>query len=206
MTDFFVNRGVFSGSTRAFRKFLGPASKEMLKNSMTNWSKALRGIISFALTLTGLEEDSHQIVFNNDGLINEFASLKTNKDIEEFSKKYGLLGIKAPDTEQVNSQHPLVKATLQPSFIFNGYGFSVFEPLDLWFWHINEVRQILKLYNTLRKDSSEERVNQIIEIKMAKGRFGSLAEDRRITERFFIHWTKGGQLLILPKSLKTRQC
>lgn len=33
-------------------------------------------------------------------LMSEFASLKTIKDIEAFSKKYGLLGIKHPDSER----------------------------------------------------------------------------------------------------------
>ncbi|MBT2663084.1 hypothetical protein [Bacillus sp. ISL-45] len=91
----------------------------------------------------------------------------------------------------MNSQAPAIKATLQPKFIFNNYGFSVFEPIELWQWHINEVKKILKLYNAVRKGSSDEVMYKIIEIKMHSGMFGSLAEDRTISERYFVHWTDG---------------
>ena len=139
---------------------MGDFSKELLQKSVNNWGKALsKGMeekLSLGMKLVGLEETSNQIVFNNEGLIEKFALLKTNKDIEAFSKKYGLLGIKHPDTEQVDSQHPAILYTLQPSFIFNDYGFSVFEPIQLWNWHINEVRQALKLYDAVRKERSDE--------------------------------------------------
>ena len=183
---------------------LGPASKEILRNSIDNWSKALGGRISFALKLAGVEEDSHQIVFNNDGLMDEFASLKTIKDIEAFSKKYGLLGIKHPDNEQVNSQSPLIKATLQPSFLFNNYDFSVFEPVELWQWHINQVQKILRLYHAVRKASSDELIYEIVEIKIHSGMFGSLAEDREVTDRYFVHWTDGEKILMLPEDYEEK--
>lgn len=183
---------------------LGPASKQILKNSIDNWSKALGGRLSFALKLAGLEKASHQIIFNNDGLINEFASLKTIKDIEVFSKEYGLLGVQPPDSIQVNSQSPAIQATLQPSYIYTNYGFSVFEPIELWRWHIKEVQQILKLYQITRKASSDELKNDLVEIKMHRGIFGSLAEDRKITERYFIHWIDGEAILMLPKDLEEK--
>ncbi|WP_116316306.1 hypothetical protein [Bacillus subtilis] len=183
---------------------LGPASKEILKNSINNWSKALRGKMSFALKLAGLEEDSHQMVFSNTGLMSEFASLKTIKDIEAFSKKYGLLGIKHPDSEQVNSQTPLIKATLQPAFIFINYGFSVFEPIELWQWHINEVQKILRLYHAVRKASSDELIYEIVEIKMHSGMFGSLTEDKEITDRYFVQWINGEEILMLPEHFEEK--
>ena len=183
-------------------------SEESLSHSVNNWSKAIsRGMereLSFALKLAGSEKKSNQIIFNNDGLINEFSILKTLEDIKTFSQKYGLLGVKAPDTEQVNSKNPLVLATLQPHFIYNAYGFSVFEPVDLWFWHINEVRQILKLYDVVRKDSSDDRVNELIEIKEHNGRFGSLAEDRTTMDRYFVYWTKGELILMLPEGMEEK--
>ncbi|PFO04669.1 hypothetical protein COJ85_11600 [Bacillus sp. AFS076308] len=183
---------------------LGPVSKEILKTSFDNWNKALGGRISFALYLTGLEESSQQIVFNNDGLMSKFASLKTTKDIEEFSKKYGLLGIRNPDSEQVNSQSPLARATLHPSWLFNNYGFSVFEPIELWKWHINEIRKILRLYHAVKKANSDEQLYEIVEIKMDSGMFGSLAEDRTITTRYFVYWTDGEKILLLPEEFEER--
>ncbi|GAB6259311.1 hypothetical protein [Peribacillus sp. N1] len=183
---------------------LGPGSKEVLNISMNNWIKALRGKMSFALKLMGLEEDSRQIVFNNDGLMSEFASLKTLEDIELFSKKYGLLGIQHPDSTQVNSKSPAIQATLQPSFIFNNYGFSVFEPIELWRWHINEVQKILRLYHAIRKANSDELITEIVEIKMHRGIFGILAEDREITDRYFIYWTDGEEILMLPEDFEEK--
>ncbi|MED3897389.1 hypothetical protein P4797_20665 [Priestia aryabhattai] len=183
---------------------VGPISKEILKNSIDNWHKALRGNMSFVLKLAGIERDSHQIIFNNDGLMNEFAGLKTIKDIEAFSKKYGLLGIQHPEDAQVNSPFPEVKATLQPSFIFKNYGFSVLEPIELWQWHINEVQKILKLYHALRKANSDELIDDIIEVKMLKGMFGSLAEDRRIIERYFVYWANGEEILMLPEDFEEK--
>ncbi|KHE71931.1 hypothetical protein [Halobacillus sp. BBL2006] len=187
---------------------VGPATEEILRKSANNWSKAMSiGMereLSLALKLAGSERDSHQIIFNNDGLINEFSHLKTVEDIEAFSQKYGLLGVNPPDSEQVNSKSTLVWATLQPYFIYNTYGFSVFEPIDLWFWHINEVRQILKLYDVVRKDSSDDRVDDLIEIKEHSGRFGSLAEDRTTMDRYFVYWTEGELILMLPKDMEER--
>lgn len=183
---------------------LGPASKEMLKNSIDNWSKALDGNISLALKLAGLEQVSHQTVFENKDLITDFAGLKTVKDIETFSMRYGLLGIKHPDYEQVNSQTTLVKATLQPEFIFTSYGISVFEPINLWWWHINQVQKILRLYHAVRKAGSDELLYNILEIKTHKGMFGSLAEDREVTERYFIHWTDGEPIVMLPVVLEEK--
>ncbi len=183
---------------------LGPASKEMLKNSIDNWSKALGGRISYVIKLAGLEEDSHQMVFNNKELMSEFASLKSIKDVEAFSKKYGLLGIKPPDYDQVNSQSPLIKATLQPNFIFTNYGFSVLEPIELWQWHINGVQKILRLYHAVKKASSDELIYEIVEIKMRRGMFGSLAEDREVTDRYFVHWTNGEAILMLPEDFEEK--
>lgn len=183
---------------------LGPASKEILEESINNWSKALGGNLSFALKLAGLERDSHQIVFNNDGLMDEFASLKTIKEIESFSMKYGLLGIKHPENTQVYSQSPAIKATLDPSTLFTKYDFSVFEPLELWHWHINEVQKILRLYHTARKSNADELLYEVIEIKMHSGMFGSLAEDREVTQRYFVHWTTGEPILMLPHEFEEK--
>lgn len=183
---------------------LGPAAKEILENSIDNWKKALGGKISSALKLAGLEENSHQIIFNNDGLMSQFASLKTLEDIEVFSKKYGLLGIQHPNSTQVNSKSPAIEATVQPSFIFTNYGFSVFEPIVLWQWHISEVQKILRLYHAVRKASSNELIYEIIEIKMKRGMFGSLAEDREITERYFVHWTDWISILMLPTEFEEK--
>lgn len=181
---------------------LGPGSEEILNESINNWRKALGGNLSFALRIAGRERDSHQILFNNNGLMEEFSSLKTLKDIETFSMKYGLLGIQHPESAQVNSLSPAVKFTLRPSFIFNNYGFSVFEPIQLWQWHINQVHKILRLYHAVRKASSDELIYEIVEIKMRRGMVYILAEDKEVTDRYFVHWRDGEEILMLPESFE----
>lgn len=177
---------------------------EFVIDSLINWRKALGNEISTVLMLEGPESNSNQIIFNKDGLIREFSSLNTNEDIKLFSKNYGLLGIRFPESKQLNSQEPSVKATLNLNYFFNNYGFSVLEPVELWRWHITEVRNILKLYDLVKKSSPEDRVYETIEIKQSKGKYGDLAEDQEIYERYFVHWTSGLPILELPEEFEEK--
>jgi hypothetical protein len=183
---------------------VGVGSQELLTESINNWRKALRGRTSFALMLAGDEKESRQIIFKHKGLMNEFAKLKTIKDIESFAMKYGLLGVEHPESLQVNSKSPAIRATLIPSFIFTSYGFSVFEPIELWQWHINQVRKILKLYNAVRKASSDDLIYEILEVKMHTGMFGDLTEDKEVTDRYFVHWTDGELIERLPEHFEEK--
>ncbi|MDQ0880965.1 hypothetical protein [Peribacillus sp. V2I11] len=183
---------------------LGPASEEILNESKNNWRIVLGGNLKSALKIAGRERKSRQIFFNINGLMEEFSSLKTLNDIETFSMKYGLLGIQHPENAQVNSLSPAVKFTLQPSFIFNNYGFSVLEPIQVWQWHINQVRKILRLYHAVRKASSDELIYEIVEIKMRRGMVYILTEDKEVTDRYFVHWRDGEEILMLPESFESK--
>ncbi|MFP3886789.1 hypothetical protein U8V97_15180 [Priestia filamentosa] len=182
-------------------------SEELLRSSIYKWSIAIDKTMGkemvLGLKLADKFKEPHEIYFNKEGLINEFVRLKTPEDITSFAQKYGLLGIKAPDIEQITSTYPVVQYLMRPSYIFTGYDFSVFEPIDLWIWHIKEVRQIFKLYNVVKKKSSDEQVNELIEIKIHKGRLEDhLYEDGDILNSFFVHWTSGEQILKLPQLLE----
>ncbi len=187
---------------------IGGFSEELLIESINNWRKALRIVtgqdLSLALKLDLTKEQPYQITFNNEGLMNEFASLKTIKDIESFSKKYGLLGIKPPDKNQLENPYSSVRRTIQEAFIFNDYGFSVFEPIELWLWHISEVRKILKLYDVIRNESSENLIKEIIEIRKpiehkTSGLHFGKAE---LTEPVYVNWNTGEHILLLPETMK----
>ncbi|MBM7096653.1 hypothetical protein JSY36_12935 [Bacillus sp. H-16] len=95
------------------------------------------------------------IDYDNSGISFLFSKLKSTKDIEEFSKIYGLLGVTPPDKWKT-SQIEL------PNFseIIHDlkYGKSYFEPLILWEWHIKNVRRLLKLYRALLKESGGDSV------------------------------------------------
>lgn len=186
---------------------LGDFSDELLRSSIYKWNiaidKAMGKKMVLGLKLADRKKEPHEIIFNKEGLINEFVRLKTPEDITSFAQKYGLLGIKAPDIDQITSSYSVVQYLLRPSYIFTGYDFSVFEPIDLWIWHINEVRQIFKLYNVVKKKSSDDQVNELIEIKIHKGMLEDhLYEDDEITNSFFVHWTSGEQILKLPQQLE----
>lgn len=71
-------------------------------------------------------------------------------------------------------------------------------------WHINQVRKILKLYNAVRKASSEDLIYEIVEVKMHKGMFSDLTEDREVTDRYFVHWTDGELIQILPEHFEEK--
>lgn len=185
---------------------MGPSSKEILRSSIYKWKIAVRLIenedLTACLKLVDLSRDSRQLIFNNKGLINEFAHLNTKEQIIDFSNKYGLLGISAPDSEQLNSIEWATRQTIHPKFIYNNYGHSVFEPINLWFWHIKKAQNILKLYNAIKNNPSEDRINNIIEVRLKKGRFESLDENRSLSERYFVYWIGGDEIGMLPKDME----
>ncbi|MGE1118334.1 hypothetical protein [Bacillus altitudinis] len=183
---------------------LGPYSENLLLMSIRNWEIALGRKLNYVLRLVGREEETKIVEFNIDGLLNEFAGLKSKKEIEHFSIKYGLLGIEHPSTEQLDSSFPVLKALLTPEFLFTNYGFSALEPIELWEWHIQLVRRILKLYHAIEKGKPEEYINDIIEIKLDSGHFGTYVDDTKIYERYFVYWTNGEKILMLPSDYEEK--
>lgn len=187
-------------------ELIGPASKKILKSSISNWTRAIDLIenkkLSHALKLTDMNEQTHIQKFTNKDIMIKFSELKTLEDIVTFSKKYGLLGVSAPSKEQLESVDWAVLQTKHPIYVYNSYGFSVFEPLDIWWWHITQVRSILKLYRAIKSYDSEESVINIIEIKMRKGRFSPIEEDQTISERYFVNWINGDEIFILPEIIE----
>ncbi|SMQ60886.1 hypothetical protein SAMN05444673_0435 [Bacillus sp. OV166] len=187
---------------------IGGFSEEFLTESINSWQKGMKILvdrdISLALMLNTSKTDPHQIIFNTEGLMNEFATLKTFKDIESFSKKYGLLGIKHPDLNHLYSPHPVSQYTKKASYIFHTYGFSVFEPIELWLWHIHEVQKILRLYDVIRNESSEEQIREIIEIKDPFEHDPSdiYFEKIQINKPFNVHWTTGERIFMLPETMR----
>lgn len=187
---------------------IGGFSEEYLTESINNWRKAMKILVdcelSLALMLDVSKPNPHQITFNTEGLMIEFASLKTFKDIESFSKKYGLLGVKHPDMNHIESPHPVTQFTKKVSYIFNDYGHSVFEPLELWLWHINDVQQILKLYDVIRNECSEERIKEVIKIESLDKNILSMSDFNEfdLYDKWYVHWSTGEKILYLPKAMK----
>ncbi len=72
---------------------------------------------------------------NLKGLAARFAGLKSNRDINEFAREYGLLGVKGY-SRLVNVGAPL-------------YGSKSYEPITFWYRHINDIQRLLLLYRAL---------------------------------------------------------
>lgn len=98
------------------------------------------------------------------GVAVKFASLETNKDIIEFAKEYGLLGV------------------LNFSYRNVDYGLTVFEPLYWWRLYINHVKRLLKLYEILKKKHK----NQSIDI------IGELVNYKEENGMITFEWIEGG--------------
>lgn len=98
------------------------------------------------------------------GVAIKFASLETNKDIIEFSKEYGLLGV------------------LSLSFRDTDYGLTVFEPIHWWKHYINHVKKLLKLYEMLKKKHKNQSIDIVGELVSYQERNGMIT----------FEWIEGG--------------
>ncbi|MEK5176920.1 hypothetical protein NST63_27635 [Heyndrickxia sp. FSL W8-0496] len=112
------------------------------------WSRFL-GIeeISKGIIATGQE---HKGDLATRGIAYEFSKLKTEQDISTFANKYGLLGIKLPETKKRWANFLSGKKTFGNTiFLILDLDYPIFEPLDLWYFFIDYVRKLLKLYRAL---------------------------------------------------------
>lgn len=100
------------------------------------------------LVNTGIEQNFEIKDLNIDRISVEFSGLESDREILDFSKKYGLLG--------------LGKATQNMSFLddrrelhlyIGGFSYEAtyVEPLKLWHWHVKHVKKLLQLARALSK-------------------------------------------------------
>ncbi|QDZ80167.1 hypothetical protein [Priestia megaterium] len=101
-----------------------------------------------------------------EGIAIKFSSLETNKDILEFSKEYGLLGV------------------LSPFSTTNNYGFTVFEPIYWWKHHISQIKNLFKLYKMLKKKQKSQNVDII----------GELLNYKETNGVGTFEWNEGGEI------------
>lgn len=102
------------------------------------------------------------------GLATKFASLKSDKEILEFAKEYGLLGV------------------IMPSVKTTDYGPTVFEPIYFWRFYINKIKQLLKLYNMLKKKHKNQNIDII----------GELIKYKETDGKISFEWVEGGVIPI----------
>jgi hypothetical protein len=62
----------------------------------------------------------------------------------------------------------------------------------------------MRLYHAVKKASSDELIYEIVEIKMRRGMFYSLAEDREVMDRYIVHWIDGEEILMLPENFEEK--
>lgn len=104
-------------------------------------------------------------IFNRKGIVYEFSNLKTEKDIEKFATKYGMLGIGTP---LIDDGTPKKLLEQRENFDFESVtaGYSYYEPLEIWFFYIQQINKCLKLYKALVNAHKGEKVE--IEDKILK--------------------------------------
>ncbi|MEH6985811.1 hypothetical protein [Priestia megaterium] len=108
------------------------------------------------------------------GIAIKFAALETNKDIIEFAKEYGLLGV------------------LSFSYRDADYGLTVFEPIYWWKHYINHVKRLLKLYNLLKKKHKNKSIDII----------GELLNYKESNGVGTLQWIEGGEVPFYLKEEK----
>lgn len=102
------------------------------------------------------------------GIATQFASLKSDKEILEFAKEFGLLGV------------------VMPSFETTDYGQTVFEPIYFWKFYIDQIKKLLKLYKMLKKKHKNHNVDII----------GELIKYKETDAGISFEWNEGGPIPI----------
>jgi hypothetical protein len=130
-------------------ELIGTKNNENQLWSLRNWTLLLglenidKGIV--VKEKSALKKD----IFIRKGVAYEFSKLKTDKDINAFAKKYGLLGISTPSPYEARDYHKRKQLFGDSIYLAIPYGNSNFEPLMIWKFYIDQIRKILKLYKTL---------------------------------------------------------
>ncbi|MCF6409012.1 hypothetical protein [Pseudalkalibacillus salsuginis] len=117
--------------------------------AMTNYDFFVQQLIKMDTPcLFSMVDDYKDIRKDTKGIAKEFASLETDKEILAFANKYGLLGILTqPSSGTIDYYYP-----------------TVFEPVYFWRHHIKEVKNLLKIYSTLKKKNIETNTDIIGDI------------------------------------------
>lgn len=97
-------------------------------------------------------------VFNRAGIAKKFSQLKdkTMKDTVAFANEYGLLGCKLVD--DIN----ILDSSMAYLERFS-YHHSYFEPLKVWWWHIDHINKLFSLYRAMRYDTQIE--NKVLRVE-----------------------------------------
>jgi hypothetical protein len=128
------------------------------ESALKNWELFLGMKIHKAVVIDSAKESSGE--FDREGIVYEFAKLKTNEDIGYFANKYGLLGVETPSKEKGLEEQRIrelqkLDTSLAKDPVFNSAlvlmksGKSYFEPVEIWKFQIEQIKKLLKLYRTL---------------------------------------------------------
>jgi hypothetical protein len=92
------------------------------------------------------------------GISSEFSKIKNINELIEFAFTYGNLGLSLQQRERDIFQQLSAYSTEYKLTCWNAFenvvpGFNYFEPFELWWYHIDKVRKILKLYRALSRQN-----------------------------------------------------
>jgi hypothetical protein len=122
--------------------------------------------------------------FSIDGLAKKFSNLKTETDIIEFAYFYGLLGAKLfhrPELRESDESVIGVVPNLDNSGALKNY-----ESLNVWFWLIERIRNLIRVYGALKNERELENFIDIEYQKVPRNQewlFGT----NEINDVYFVH-------------------
>jgi hypothetical protein len=131
-----------------------------------NWRRMLNGDDTKNFIVLNRESVGENQNFERSGLAFEFSKLKTEKDIDKFANKYGLLGITFPTSYEISRFQNAEPLSLDFAFFSVPRGYGYCEPIDLWFFYIKQVQKTLKLYKALVSIHASEMSEQEIECNL----------------------------------------
>jgi hypothetical protein len=157
---------------------------------LESWANFL-GVDTIKKGISYIWEDfeSDPVDFKRTKIATEFSMLKTEKEIDAFARKYGLLGFSTPKY-LTKEQHEWFreKYGISNELFFLSQGYPYFEPLEVWYFHIDQIQKILKLYKTLKNIHNGTEENNI-ECNLLN--IGEMFVNEKGEKGYYIEWYDG---------------
>lgn len=162
------------------KQLIGLRSSEFLAYQFEVWEEIYGKIEKAIVPILG--ETSEKKLFNSEGIVFEFAKIKNDSNIQKFANKYGLLGIAGP-TSETKEMYKQFKPEELP------FEYSYFEPIQIWWYFIEKIRQNLKLYRALVNNHQGGE----IEIEDNILRLEAIGEKSNFTGHYWVNWNDGSR-------------
>lgn len=163
------------------KQLMGMRSIDFIDYQFKVWEKVYGEIEKGIVPM--LEGEITNKPFNREGIVFEFSKLKTDKDIHKFANKYGLLGIAGPTPETEDMYTKFYKPEALPLERSN------FEPIQVWWYFIEQIQKNLKLYRALVNNHRGE----YVEIEDEILRLQPIEFEGQFLGHYWVTWSDGSE-------------